>query len=161
MLIGDRLRQLLDERGLSQSELARRVGVTQATIYKLASGISYGSKHLHLIARELATTPGYLTGEIDDPSIDAPPPPPAAHVRIMMEVNLPPEEALALMFEGLLEGIDAEASQAERALLLARRLPIGLSQLRDLRPATARAARSPEPSAAVARPATPRREPAR
>lgn len=61
----------MDERGLSQSELARRVGITQASIHKLLSGTAYGSKHLHVIARELGTTPAYLTGETDDPSAGA------------------------------------------------------------------------------------------
>lgn len=53
--------------GLSQPELARRVGVSQSMIGKLATGGAYGSKHLHRIARELGTTPEYLMGESDDP----------------------------------------------------------------------------------------------
>lgn len=65
----------MDSRALSQSELARRVGITQATIYKLLAGKTYGSTHIHKIARELQTTPAYLTGETDDPDADAPPPP--------------------------------------------------------------------------------------
>lgn len=71
MLIADRLRDLMVERGLSQSELARRVGVSQATIYKLVSGTGYGSKHLHNIAKHLGTTPDYLEGVTDDPEEDA------------------------------------------------------------------------------------------
>lgn len=67
-----RFRSLLTARGLSQSELARRVGVSQASIYRLAAGDAYGSKHLHKIARVLETSPGYLTGETDDPAGDAP-----------------------------------------------------------------------------------------
>lgn len=60
------------DRELSQSELARRAGVTQATIYKLVSGTSHGSRHLHKIARLLGTTTAYLEGETDDPLADAP-----------------------------------------------------------------------------------------
>ena len=60
-----RLNFLLKERDLSQSELARRVGISQAAINKLASGKGQGSKHLHKIAEELGTTPGYLTGTSD------------------------------------------------------------------------------------------------
>lgn len=67
-----RLKEMLDARELSQSELARRVGITQATIYKLLAGEIYGTKHLHRIARELGTTPAYLSGETDDPTADAP-----------------------------------------------------------------------------------------
>lgn len=139
MLVRERLRRLMEERGLSQSELGRRVGVAQATIYKLVSGESYGSKHLHRIARELQTTPAYLTGETDNPDEGAPPPPPPQPVRVMMEVVLPPEAALTEMFEALLDGIDPQASQVERARLLAKRLPIGLSRLKELRPAPQRA----------------------
>lgn len=159
----------MSELGLSQSELARRVGVTQTTIRKLATGGGYGSKYLHKIARELGTTPAYLTGETDDPAASAPAEPelsyeerelvdcargmsapdrgallhlarslqkvgraPAANVQ---EVALPPERALAQMFEGLLMAMDRQLPLAEQGKLLAQRLPIGLSQLTDLLPA--------------------------
>lgn len=68
MFNADRFRKLLADKGFSQSELARRVGVSQSAIHKLASGGAYGSAHLHKIARELETTPAYLTGETDDPT---------------------------------------------------------------------------------------------
>lgn len=60
------------EREVSQSELARRIGISQASIFRLVAGKAYGSTHLHKIARELGTTPAYLTGETDDPNADAP-----------------------------------------------------------------------------------------
>ncbi|HET9511394.1 MAG TPA: S24 family peptidase [Sphingomonas sp.] len=66
--------------GLSQSELARRVGVTQPTIAKLVSGMMQGSTHLARIARELQTTPAYLQGDTDDPNEGAIPPPTAANI---------------------------------------------------------------------------------
>jgi phage repressor protein C with HTH and peptisase S24 domain len=75
VISADRLRTLITERGTNQSELARRIGVSQATIAKLATGQSLGSRHLHTIARELGTTPAYLTSEIDDPSEGAVPAP--------------------------------------------------------------------------------------
>lgn len=75
MFDADRLRELMAAREISQSELARRVGVSQATIFKLVSGKLYGSRHLHKIARELGTTPAYLTGETNNPDEGAPPPP--------------------------------------------------------------------------------------
>ncbi|KPF76746.1 hypothetical protein IP68_02300 [Blastomonas sp. AAP25] len=62
----------MEELAISQSELARRVGVSQTTIYKLVSGDGYGSKYLHKIARELQTTAAYLSGETDDPSTETP-----------------------------------------------------------------------------------------
>lgn len=137
MIVPERLKELMELRGLSQSELGRRVGVSQATIYKLLVGESFGTRHLHKIARELLTTPAYLAGEIDDPDEGAPPPPPAAQYQaVTLQVLLPGEEALAEMFEGLLEAMDRSAPLDEQALLLARRLPIGLAQLRDLLPAS-------------------------
>lgn len=66
MIHAERLKDVMSARSLSQSELARRVGVTQTTIRKLVSG-GYGSKHLHRIARELHTTTEYLEGKVDDP----------------------------------------------------------------------------------------------
>lgn len=72
MIDARRLKKRMEECGLSQAELARRVGVAQTSIFKLVSGRSYSSRHLHLIARELQTTPAYLTGETDDPTSDAP-----------------------------------------------------------------------------------------
>lgn len=72
MLESSRLKLRMEELAISQSELARRVGVSQTTIYKLVSGDGYGSKYLHRIARELSTTAAYLSGETDDPSVEIP-----------------------------------------------------------------------------------------
>lgn len=58
-------------RGLSQAELARRVGVSQPTIFKLIHENKSGSRVLHLVAKELETTPDYLSGETDDPEGEA------------------------------------------------------------------------------------------
>jgi transcriptional regulator with XRE-family HTH domain len=157
-----RLKARMAERKLSQSELARRVGVSQASIFRLVKGEAYGSKHLHRIARELGTTPAYLAGETDDPDLDAPPPPPPAPQVVMLGVLMPPTRALARMFEALLDGIDDQATTAERALLLAERLPIGLSQLRDLLPESANPVWSnPEREGAVEGRAMPDPEPIR
>lgn len=64
-MIGERLAILLEDRGWSQAELARRVGVTPQSIGKLARGESHGSRHLHRIAAVLGTSPAYLLGETD------------------------------------------------------------------------------------------------
>ncbi len=162
MPVGSRLRSRLAETGVSQSELARRVGVSQGTIAGLLSGKARSSSHLHVIARELGTTPAYLSGETDDPSESVPPEPSfdrverelilglrelqpgdrAALLRIANSLRpsppperaLPPEGALADMFEALLMGMDRTKPLDEQALLLAQRLPIGLSQLKGLVP---------------------------
>lgn len=67
MGLGERIEGLLQAKGWSQAELARRVGVKPTSIWKLVSGGTHATRHLHAIARELATTPEYLLGEIDDP----------------------------------------------------------------------------------------------
>lgn len=67
MIVPDRISSLLSERGISQAELARRVGVAQQTIHKLVTGGARSSSHLHRIARELGTNADYLTGDTDDP----------------------------------------------------------------------------------------------
>lgn len=71
MTLGSRIEQLRVLRGLSQAELARRVGVRQSTMNSLINGDSRTSRSLLAIARELNTTPAYLTGDTDDPSPDA------------------------------------------------------------------------------------------
>lgn len=58
--------------GLTQAELARRVGVAQPTIFGLINSNKIGSKHLHRIARELETTSAFLSGETEDPESDVP-----------------------------------------------------------------------------------------
>lgn len=60
----------MDQLGLSQAELARRVGITQPAVYGLINSNKGGTRYLHRIARELLTTPEYLSGETDDPEGD-------------------------------------------------------------------------------------------
>ena len=72
VVLGQRIQSLLDERDMSQAELARRVQLRQSTINGLVNGHSSGSKHLHRIARVLGTTAAYLEGETDDPGSDVP-----------------------------------------------------------------------------------------
>lgn len=61
------------EAKISQASLAKKIGVSQAAVQKVTSGSSYGSKYIHIIARELGTTAAYLTGETDDPDEGAVP----------------------------------------------------------------------------------------
>ena len=67
MSLGERISERLAACNLSQAELARRVGIAQPSVNHLIKKGAQGSKHLHAIARELKTTPAYLTGETDDP----------------------------------------------------------------------------------------------
>jgi transcriptional regulator with XRE-family HTH domain len=164
MMVGQQILRRLAVVNISQAELARRVGMSQSAMHNLISGKSRSSTHIHKIARELATTPAYLTGETEDPAsegVDAPVLDVdsrviadnlhhlrpsnrraiAEVVRSLAELGrpeitpsaaLPSEQALTEMFEALLEGIAPETSLIERAQLLAKRLPIGLSQLHDV-----------------------------
>lgn len=72
MTLGRRVSERMIALGLSQAELARRVGVSQPTIFNVIHRSKKGTTHLHRIARELGTTPAYLTGETDDPQADVP-----------------------------------------------------------------------------------------
>lgn len=67
--VGSRILARLTELGMSQSELARRVGITQPAVANL---IKRGgrSSHLHSIARVLETTPDYLLCKTDVADID-------------------------------------------------------------------------------------------
>lgn len=67
MGLGERIEEILDDKGWSQAELARRIDVKSTTIWKLVSGTAQTSKHLRDIARQLGTTEEYLLGETDDP----------------------------------------------------------------------------------------------
>lgn len=72
MTLGARIESRLEAVGLSQAELARRVGVRQSTMNSLIRGNSRTSRSIVQIARELQTTPAFLLGETDDPNADVP-----------------------------------------------------------------------------------------
>ncbi|AJP72948.1 hypothetical protein TS85_15835 [Sphingomonas hengshuiensis] len=67
MEVGPRIEARIRELGITQSELARRVEVSQTTINSLIRRPRRSSPHLLKIARALGTTAEYLTGESDDP----------------------------------------------------------------------------------------------
>ncbi|MFC3579509.1 XRE family transcriptional regulator [Sphingomonas hylomeconis] len=75
MINGVRLAERLQAAGLSQSELGRRVGISQQTVHKLITGQSRGSTHIATIAKVLGTSPAYLAGETEDPNEGAVPAP--------------------------------------------------------------------------------------
>lgn len=133
MTLGQRIEERRKALGISQAELARRVGVRQSTMNSLINGDARSSRSIVQIARELQTTPAYLTGEIRDPSEDAPPPPPPPVTHLMMQVAFPSEAALAEMFRAILS-VSENMTQDELALELARMLPKGLEIAQRVRP---------------------------
>lgn len=64
----DRMRDAMRAAKLSQSELARRIGVVQGTIAQILSGDTARSKYLPDIAEQLRVSVRWLKGESDDPS---------------------------------------------------------------------------------------------
>lgn len=72
MELGPRIEARLRMLGLSQAELARRARIPQTTVNGLIRGHSRSTPHLIRIARELKTTPAYLTGETNDPDAELP-----------------------------------------------------------------------------------------
>lgn len=69
MTIADRIKALRIEQGLSQGELADRIGKgDKSTICKMeGNGDSISLKNIKKIAEALHTTPAYLMGWEDDP----------------------------------------------------------------------------------------------
>lgn len=67
--IGLRIKQLREEKGMSVSELARRVGKNRATIYRYENGEIETAPYTILapLAKALNTTPTYLMGIEDTP----------------------------------------------------------------------------------------------
>lgn len=109
--------------------------MNQSTLNGLIRNPYRWSPYLPALSRALETTVEYLVGETDDPDDKAlaPPPPPAVH-HVMLAVALPPERALARMFDVMLEALPPELGRQEQARLLAEWLPASLGQLKDLLP---------------------------
>lgn len=70
MIHVDRLKALTSARGMSQAELARRVGMSQQSLWKVFEGRTRSSRYLYEIARELGTSPQYLTGDAESPDAE-------------------------------------------------------------------------------------------
>lgn len=66
----ERLRLAMNRRGITQTDLADRVGVKQPSIGRLLSGETKTSRRLNMIADVLQTSPAYLCGESDDAGND-------------------------------------------------------------------------------------------
>lgn len=60
--LGDRLRQIRRQAGMTQTQLAERAKVSQQTVSKIESGRARSTKELVKIARALGVTADYLYG---------------------------------------------------------------------------------------------------
>lgn len=65
MILGERIKERLAQLGMSQSELARRVGITQKSMNYLCNQAKSRSAHTHSIASELEVSIEWLTGQTD------------------------------------------------------------------------------------------------
>lgn len=69
MTIGKRIKQLREDKGLTQEDIAKKIGVAIQTIYKYENEIvtNIPLDKLEKIAKALQTTPAYLMGWEDNP----------------------------------------------------------------------------------------------
>lgn len=110
--IGDRIKQVRLQRGMRQGELARRVGVSQATLSQLESNGSHSTKVVAKFAAVLGVSAYWLSEGRGDPqigaSVPAPHPapilPPPKVLKLAEKLaRLPPEKLAAL---SVLLGVD-------------------------------------------------------
>ncbi len=66
----DRVKSRMAQLGLSQSAVARALGLKAPSISRLANGKHGQTRHIFGLARVLRTTPDYLTGLVEDPEQD-------------------------------------------------------------------------------------------
>ena len=64
MTVGDRIRATRKREGISQTDLAQKMGVIKQTLYKYETGIvtNIPSEKIEAAAKALGVTPGYLMG---------------------------------------------------------------------------------------------------
>lgn len=64
MTIGERIKELRNKIGYTQTDLADRIGVSKQTLYKYENGIitNIPSDKIELLAKQLNTTPAALMG---------------------------------------------------------------------------------------------------
>lgn len=71
MTVGQRIRQMREEKGVKQSELAKQIGVTKQNLYKYETGIieNISLPIIEKIAFALNCSPAYLAGwsEVKEP----------------------------------------------------------------------------------------------
>jgi transcriptional regulator with XRE-family HTH domain len=92
-MVGKRIKKLREEKGISQTDLAIRIGESKQTVYKYETGkiTNIPSDKIEAIAIELGCSPAYLMGWIDTYNIPIPEDTPEAKaIRAFFE-NFPNE----------------------------------------------------------------------
>lgn len=73
MAVGERIRALRKREGISQTDLAQRMGVIKQTLYKYETGIvtNIPSEKIEAAAEALGVTPAYLMGweDLDEENV--------------------------------------------------------------------------------------------
>lgn len=71
---GERVKELREKIGITQTDLAIKIGESKQTLYKYENNIitNVPSDKVELMAKELGCSPAYLMGWIDTPNIPAP-----------------------------------------------------------------------------------------
>ena len=69
MTVSDRIRTLMEQRGLSYGELAAATGLTKSAVHRYATGLTdkVPTEALERLARALGVTPAFLTGWEEQP----------------------------------------------------------------------------------------------
>ena len=69
MTVSDRIRTLMEQRGLSYSELANAAGLAKSAVHRYATGLTdkVPTEALEKLAHALGVTPAYLTGWDEQP----------------------------------------------------------------------------------------------
>lgn len=116
-IIPERLLERIRASELSYTEIARQLGVQQPTITRLAKGEQRSTARIDQLARIVGTTPAYLTGEVDDPTLNAPEepelsPPEATLVELFRELDDKARSALLYIAQAMRSGAARSASPA-------------------------------------------------
>jgi transcriptional regulator with XRE-family HTH domain len=99
MILGDRISKRIKALGTSQGALARAIGVSPQAVSKMVVGGTTETGRLYQIARELKTSPEYLTGETDDPASEGVDDALSSDERELIDLwqGIPPKDRAALL----------------------------------------------------------------
>ncbi|MDW3714107.1 helix-turn-helix domain-containing protein [Pseudomonas sp. 2023EL-01195] len=127
MNISERLKQARKHAGLTQSELAERAGITQASVSELERGLSRSSAHLVKLAMVCGVRPQWLAEGVG--SMEPAPGPGSIPYRIAQEKIGDLNGAIARVKEEMISG--ASVSELELAKVVFDNSIKAMSELRE------------------------------